>query len=261
MPVCYRYDGTFAGFLTCVCDAVTYREEPIAFAVTGEDFSLWDEREVEADRDKARRVYAALAKQVSPAFQALVADGFLTCLKDRELILYGLICRGLREGDRVRRDLCDPSVAALMLALRKMATEVDHLKGFVRFSELDGALAGEIEPKNRVLPLLGPHFAFRFPGERIVLYDRTHREVLLCQGGRRVIVPAEGFTMGRAGETERAFRAMWRRYFDTVAIRERENPRCQNTHIPKRYRGVMTEFQPGENALPAHKGVDKSPKI
>ena len=31
-----------------------------------------------------------------------------------------------------------------------------------------------------------------------------------------------------------------------VAIRERKNPRCQNTFLPKRYRGVMTEFLPLE---------------
>ncbi|MFR1974778.1 MAG: hypothetical protein ACLS3F_09545 [Oscillospiraceae bacterium] len=29
-----------------------------------------------------------------------------------------------------------------------------------------------------------------------------------------------------------------------MTIRERENPRCQNTFLPKRYRGVMTEFLP-----------------
>ena len=31
-----------------------------------------------------------------------------------------------------------------------------------------------------------------------------------------------------------------------MTIQERENPRCQNTFLPKRYRGVMTEFLPLE---------------
>lgn len=249
MPVCYRYDGTFAGFLTCVFESYAHREEAAAFALAGDSFTLWEEREVTTHESHARRVYDGLGR-VSPAFRAMVARGFLTCLPERELALYRLIRRGLAEGDTVRRDLCDPTVSALMLALKKMATEVDHLKGFVRFSDLDGALVGEIEPKNRVLPLLGAHFAGRFPNERIVLYDRIHREALLCQGGRRVIVPAEDFQMGPAGMTERSFRALWRNYFGTVAIRERTNPRCQNTHIPKRYRGVMTEFTADESALP-----------
>lgn len=38
--------------------------------------------------------------------------------------------------------------------------------------------------------------------------------------------------------------SLWKRFYETVAIRERENPRCQNTFLPKRYRGTMTEFLP-----------------
>ena len=42
-----------------------------------------------------------------------------------------------------------------------------------------------------------------------------------------------------------------RRFYDTIAIRERENPRCRMTNMPKRFWGTMTEFQPDEGALPA----------
>ena len=48
--------------------------------------------------------------------------------------------------------------------------------------------------------------------------------------------------MGPAGEREREFRELWRRYFKTIAIEGRLNPKCQSTHMPKRYRHVMTEF-------------------
>ena len=48
--------------------------------------------------------------------------------------------------------------------------------------------------------------------------------------------------MGPAGTEERAFRAMWRKYYQTIAIEGRLNPKCQSTHLPKRYRHVMTEF-------------------
>ena len=172
----YRYDGTFAGFLTCVWDALETKTEPMAFLLPGDGAALWEEREPPPDRDKARRLYAALSKRASPAFQKLIARGFLTCLPEKELALFTLIRRGLREGDRARLDLSDPVMARVNLALTKMWTEWDHLKGFIRFSELDGVLVGEIEPKNRVLPLLAGHFAARYSGERIVLYDRIHKE-------------------------------------------------------------------------------------
>jgi probable DNA metabolism protein len=172
----------------------------------------------------------------------MIEQGFLTCLPQRELALYELIRRGLAEGDRVRKDLADPTVAKVALALRKQVTEVEHLKGFVRFSELDGVLVGEIEPKNRVLPLMAGHFTARFPGEQLMLYDRTHGEALFCHHFRHAILPVEDFHIGPAGETEKAIRALWRRYYATAAIEERTNPKCQSAHLPKRYRPVMTEF-------------------
>lgn len=242
----YRYDGTFAGFLTCAWDALEGGTEPSAFLLPGDGATLWEERQVAADQGRARRLYAALSRRVSPAFQKLIARGFLTCLPEKELALLTLIRRGLREGDRVRLDLSDPVMARVNLALTKMWTEWDHLKGFVRFSELDGVLVGEIEPKNRVLPLLAPHFAARYSGERLALYDRTHHEIFLSDRGRWKLLPAEDFRMGPAGSGERACRAMWRRYYDTIAIEGRTNPKCQSTHLPKRYRHVMTEFLTGE---------------
>ncbi len=238
----YRYDGTFAGFLTCAWDALEGGTEPSAFLLPGDGATLWEERQVAADQGRARRLYAALSRRVSPAFQKIIARGFLTCLPEKELALLTLIRRGLREGDRVRLDLSDPVMARVNLALTKMWTEWDHLKGFVRFSELDGVLVGEIEPKNRVLPLLAPHFAARYSGERLALYDRTHHEIFLSDRGRWKLLPAEDFRMGPAGSGERAYRAMWRRYYDTIAIEGRINPKCQSTHLPKRYRHVMTEF-------------------
>ena len=238
----YRYDGTFAGFLTCVWDALENKIEVSAFLLPGSGVTLWETRDPVTDRDKAKRLYAALRKRVSLEFQKLIARGFLTCLPEKELDLLALIRRGLQEGSRVLLDLSDPVMARVNLALTKMWTEWDHLKGFVRFSDLDGFLVGEIEPKNRVLPLLASHFAQRYSGERLALYDRTHHEIFLSDQGRWRILPAEEFRMGPAGEEEKAFRAMWRKYYQTIAIEGRINPKCQSTHLPKRYRHVMTEF-------------------
>jgi len=249
--ICYRYDGSFAGFLSCVFDSYACARVPADYLTwTDEACSLWPEQAVETSRPRAARVYRALAQRLSPAFQRIVEKGFLTCLPQREMALHELIRRGFAEGDRVRLCLTEPTLARILLAIRKLDTEVDHLKGFIRFSDLEGVLVGEIEPKNRVLPLLGGHFAARLPGERLALYDRTHRQALLCAQRRRRIVPVEDFRPGAADEAEERFRALWRRFFQVIAVEGRENPRCQATHLPKRYRGVMTEFDGGADGFP-----------
>ena len=239
---CYRYDGTFGGFLTCVFESYVNKELPTSFAILSDGPTLLEEREVTTHDAHAGRVYTALAKKVSPEFQKLIERAFLTCLSEKELALYTLIRRGLIEGDRVRRDLTDPTMARVNLALAKMWTEWAHQKGFVRFYELDAALVGEIEPKNRVLPLLAPHFAARFSGETMILYDRTHKEAFFHQNYRWTILPVEEFSLGPGTAEERGWRELWRRYFKTLTIEERYNPKCQSTHLPKRYRHVMTEF-------------------
>ena len=38
---------------------------------------------------------------------------------------------------------------------------------------------------------------------------------------------------------------LWRGFCDTIAIKERLNPKCQRTNLPLRYRSDMTEFEKG----------------
>ena len=87
-----------------------------------------------------------------------------------------------------------------------------------------------------------PHFCDRYRNERFFLYDRTHQEALFYAEGRSAVRPLE-YRDGPPDEAQARYRLLWKRFYDTIAIRERENPRCLMTHMPKRYWGTMTEFQ------------------
>lgn len=193
-PVSYAYDGSFAGFLTCVFASYAHREEPMSFS-TPEDgrISLWPERTVDTDETRAQRVYRSLAPRLGQEGRRLAVYGFLTCLEERELHLWRFLRLGYDRGPWVVRDLTDDRVAVLTRAVGHLTGEAHLLKGFTRFSEQEGVLVGEIAPKNRVLPLLRPHFCARYPEESFVLYDRTHREALFYRPRRWAIVPLEAF--------------------------------------------------------------------
>ena len=45
-------------------------------------------------------------------------------------------------------------------------------------------LGSEIEPKNRVLPILRGHFCARYQNEKFFIYDRTHHEALFYAAGK-----------------------------------------------------------------------------
>lgn len=254
--VIYQYDGSLDGFLCCVYESYVYKEAPAAFCCDEDPLSLYEVRTVVTQPAYSQRVSRGIAARSGKAL-AVVRRGFLTCLPDKELHLYAFIRKLLAEGPGFMRDLSEPACYPLYRAIRHMNGELEKLRGFVRFSDYGGILGAEIEPKNRVLPLLRGHFCQRYANEQFFIYDRTHRELLLYANGRSRITQIENFQPVLPGEDELYFRSLWKQFFQSVAIRERENPRCQNTFMPKRYRGTMTEFLP----LEYEKEHGASPKL
>jgi len=112
----------------------------------------------------------------------------------------------------------------------------------VRFSVLDnGAQYSRIEPVHRQLPLLMPHFADRFHGIPFVLYDARHNEAGLYDTRRWRICEAQGFAPPPASRGEQEARALWKRFFNAIAIDERRNKKLQRQLMPKRYWSNMLE--------------------
>ena len=246
--VIFQYDGSFDGFLCCVFESYMHKEFPTAFFSDEEScvLSFYSVRTVNTIPEAAQRVYRSLVK-ISPAAAQLIRKAFLTCLLEKEMHIYRLIRKLYRDGTAVLRNQADESYYPIASAVRHMNREVEKLRGFVRFSDYNGTLGAEIEPKNRVLPLLRQHFCSRYANETLFIYDRTHKDLLLYAKGRSRIFTVDSLQLNLPGEEEVHYRTLWKCFYETIAIRERTNPRCQNNFLPKRYRGTMTEFLPAEH--------------
>ena len=245
--VCYEYDGSFDGFLTCVFRSDAGREEAVCFHTYEEGaYTLGPTRRVDTDREKALRVFRSISPKMGNGAADLVYRAFLTCLEERELHIYRFLRYGYRRGPSAMRDLGDDRVNVLNKAVYHLNHEAHLYTGFVRFSDYDGVLMGEIEPKNRVLPLIRGHFVGRYNTEQFLLYDRAHGEALVYKPRQWAIVPVEGITLPPAGAEELRYRRLWRQFYDTIAIEGRYNPKLRQTHMPKRYWHMMTEFREDE---------------
>lgn len=241
----YEYDGTYEGFLCCIYESYINREFPIAF-YSNEEFpalSLYSIRTVETVAAHSGRILRSIRDRSVQA-AALLHRAFFSCLDDRDAVLYRFVRKLYRDGPQFVRKRTDDVCYPLYQAVRHLNGEVHNLKGFVRFSDYDGILGGEIEPKNRVLPFLRHHFCSRNLGQPFFLYDRTHGELLVYDGSCSRILQMETLELAPPNESEAQYRALWKKFFETIAIRERANPKCQNSFLPKRYRGNMTEFLP-----------------
>ena len=254
----YYYDGTFEGFLCCIFDSYAYKETPTAIYCDEDAMpTLFASRNIQTNQEHAKRVLIKVVKCSSYAAE-LMHKGYLTCLPDKELCLYRMIVKLLKEGPGFLGKFSDETAHPILTAVRHLNGEAHLLKGFVRFSELGGVLGSEIEPKNRVLPLLRSHFCDRYRDERFFIYDRTHKEALFYSNGKAVIKPLEFFRMAPPDKTEVNYRTLWKTFYDTVAIKERHNPKCRMTQMPKRYWNIMTEFQ-GEAYFKAQSGGAADP--
>lgn len=201
-PCAMLYDGSFAGFLTCVGESFRQKVYPFYFLSPGvEQISLYPILE-------------------TPTDQALP------------------------------QDLTDDRVLLLTRAIQHLTHEAHQLKGFVRFADYGGVLVGQIAPKNRVLPLLRPHFCQRLPEEAFLLHDKTHREGLFYADRKWKIRPVDHLDLDRPDQAELQCQALWRRFYQTIAIPARHNPKCRMSHMPKRYWDNLPEMQPDPMSTP-----------
>lgn len=249
----YRYDGSFDGFLCCVFESYVRKEIPAAILPEeSEQGTLFPEKWIETVPEHAQRVFLSLGKRISTEAEEIIRVGFLTCVPEKELLLYRFIRLGYQYGPRVVDRLADPTVCALNKALLHQGNEAHRIKQFLRFSEYEGVLAGIVEPKNFVLPLVAEHFCSRYPEERFFIYDRTHGAGLWYEPYDAQLLRVDNFALPEETQPEQEMKALWKRFVETIAVEGRINPRCQMTMMPKRYWRCMSEHR--DNLTPTQRG-------
>jgi len=252
--VIYEYDGSFEGLLCCVFESYDKKEIPIdILSPERMQTTLTPARMIVTDIGKSDRVLASIPAKIGPEALDLVQKAYLTCDEQKEITILRFLRKGFRQGAVIMDMLADDVVNRLNNAVRHLGREAHLLKGFVRFSVANGVLVAEIEPKNFVLPLLAPHFCERYPGERFLIYDKTHGMGLIYQPTEWAIFPIDSLEMPQPDENEENYRELWRLFYKTIEIQGRHNPRCRMSHMPKRYWKTMTEFSGASsgNAKPA----------
>lgn len=199
--------------------------------------------EVKTDLDKAQKTLLSIQSKIGYKAYKNVLSALCHFDPDRGNAVLGYLIKGFPMGPQVVQALADPYVMRVMELSRKVDNESHLFCGFVRFFDLGKFLYAEIEPKCHVLPQIMEHFADRFPNEHYVIYDK-HRCVALVHlaYGDSFFVSGDEWNIDLS-KHEDYFERLWSQYFKTIAIKERNNPRCQNTLIPKWYRKNMVEFQ------------------
>ena len=241
----YHYDGSFAGFLCCVFEAVARKEQPFGvWPWQSAPPTLYPVRRIETRADWAQRVFRSIGPKLGRRALPLVSRVFLSGDPDKDRLLLRFFDFGYLAGPQVCRMVAHDAVAPVLELERQVANETHHYIEFLRFEETEGMLAAVIEPKSCILPLLKGHFCNRFPDETLLIADRTHGSALLWQDHHAQYLELTGdFSLPAPEEEEFACQELWRAFYRTISIDARENPALRRSHCPKRYWHYMTELR------------------
>lgn len=209
-------------------------------------------KEVQTDSEKAEKVARSIRNKMGQDAYKTIYQAALSRNPQKAGAIYRVVVRGMshsvtsREARQVIWNLQDPNVSLLFELARKVGNEALRYLEFVRFRELSNeVLFSEIQTENYVLPMIGDHFADRFPNENFMIYDHTHRGCLIHGKQKKWFIlwdtqPDTG-EMEKLSDREEEFQNLWRGFCDSIAIESRKNLKLQQQFWPLKFRKWMTE--------------------
>lgn len=249
----YLYDGTFEGMLCCVYAHYYQEKAQGIFPEESYQRNLFQAFcTVETNGERAARVYNAVKNKISGDALRRIYAVWLSCESEKEMKILRYLELGFRMGAKVDLLHGNSDVYATQQAEKKVYNERHRLLGLLRFSVIRSKtpiaghreiLYAKLEPDNDVIELLASHFANRYKNDPLIIHDARREKALFAGGGHWYTAALPRNAAPEFSENEVQYRALWKQYFETIAIRERTNPRCQRQYMPTRYWKYLTELQ------------------
>ena len=257
MSLLISYDSSFDGFLSAVFEIYRQRLDVGDFlperpydAEASSTFDLFLQPfHVETVQESARRLRRAIVNMAGADVLDLLETAFRSEERGVEMKIF-VYLRKLFAGDEpgFNRNPASREMLPLVLLARAVRHESGGMLGMVRFNKApDGMYVAEIEPKYDILEMIVGHFRGRFPTGRWAIVD-----VMRCYGvfydGKHTeyLEFADPDTISRTiaeNAPPDEFTRMWKSYYDTMAIKERLNPRLLRRCLPVRYWKHLPERQ------------------
>ncbi len=169
--------------------------------------------------------------------------------EERVYVLYKFLEVCFRFGPGAVDNLQNKYVMRALELSRKVRNESHLYLGITRFQETYGVLYATIEPKCNAIPLMVGHFADRYPCENWIIHDKTrgmmavHRKFsdveIICGDVENILQKL----FGTGIKVSDNYEDLWKVFFETIAIEERHNYKCQRNLLPLWMRSHMKEFE------------------
>lgn len=237
--------------LTCIYDAwasglghqnLRLETEPI------EQLSMFDEYvHVESDTAKVESVMDAVNMKISPSFYSDIVYISIAMEKDALDIMYRMLILGFAYGTKAIDMRQYAEVTRYHDIRRRLERESMHFLDCLRFTEIrPDVYVAHIEPKSRVAVTLAPSFEDRMPSLTFVIVDDVHKEAVIHPANEHFFMrKLDDYELKLLLESELIrdeYTDLWKLFFDTIAIKERTNYKCQRNLFPLWTRKHAVEF-------------------
>lgn len=246
----YTCEKNWQAMLSCIYDAWSsgqgHDNIRLEFA-TAEQYSLFDNYiYVEADELKATKVMDAINQKLnSYVYRQL----YITSLSDEDDVLeniYHTMILAFAIGPTALDMVKYKDIFRNIELRRRVEKEANRFQEIIRFHKIGEAYVAHIDARCRVLEFLGPIFHDRMPSEHFIIVDDTHKEAVVHpKDGQYYLWKLNDAEFNKLCETEDEndeYTDMWKAFYETIGIRERENRRCQMGHFPLWARKHAVEF-------------------
>ena len=237
--------------LTCIYEAWASRlgHRNIRLEYEGDNqLTLMDEYiHVDADPAKAESVMDAINLKISPHVYTELAYESMSTEEDALDNIYRVLLLGFSLGPDVLKMVQYAAITRHIEIRRHVGNEAHHFIEFARFHEIRKSLfIAHIEPENRIVSALGPHFADRFPSEAWMIVDDVHGEALVHPADEqfylKTLAPDELAVLRETERINDEYTDLWRVFFKSIAIKERMNYELQRNLFPLWKRKHAVEF-------------------
>ena len=250
--IVYRCEDTAESVFTAIYQAYEEKRDhrETYLSLTDDPMLFAEAIEVRADPVKSRKVINTLNRRFGGENSLQLSMALASEEADKAQAVYRTVAAGLAGNCRPGHlfdNLADDYIHRAFALARGVSTETGHQKQFLRFQELENkVLYSCIGPKNDVLVFLMPHFADRLPIENFMIYDEKRNLFgIHPAGGSWYLLRGEEADRPSGivySEDEIRYQELFRQFCHTIAIRERKNPKLQQSMLPLRFRKYMVEF-------------------
>lgn len=242
----FIYDNTFEGFFTAIFYAYSCKEDRIITKSRDYVPSFLNEViDTPTEYDKFDRVYKSILEKLNNEILRNVYYLYLSDIPGSDCLVLRYIKLCYKYGVKINLAKNNDIIILVDKYTKRVTGEAHRFNGFVRFKEISTlSYYASIEPDHNILPLILDHFTARFSDQNFIIHD-LKREIAIIYNKDSAIIT--GFKKEDAkvfsSSPEGKFEGLWKTFYNSVNIKERENLKLRNRSMPRRYWAYLTELK------------------